>query len=155
MTYSVTQPLKTVMIEVTLSSSHSISSGDAVLFDTLRASGTHGVSLNASTGEISLDTSKHYYIQASMFVNRANNSSSWNFAFYDNTLTLISAANGGYDASWDDHSASASTGLNATYTAVYQSASPYSSIYLKAVDVAASSVINISTSLFILEVDPS
>lgn len=155
MTYSATQPLKTVMIELTLSSSHSISSGDAVLFDTLRASGSHGVSVNASTGEISLDTSKHYYIQASIDVNRAANPSSWNFAFYDNTSTLISASSGGYDASWDTHTSSTTTGLNATYTAVYQSASPYSSVFLKAVSVAASSTVRIDTSVFILEVDPT
>ena len=36
------------MIEVTLSSAQTASQGDYVLFDTIRATGTHGVTVNSS-----------------------------------------------------------------------------------------------------------
>lgn len=143
------------MIEVTLSSSQTASQGDYVLFDTIRATGSHGVTVNSSTGEIGLDTSKHYHIEASIHVNRSSLSSSWRFAWVDSTGTEISAADGGYDAEWTWHSSSVSYGTpNPTYVAVYQSASPLSSIRLKATLLNASSSILTQTSLLILEANP-
>lgn len=142
------------MIEVTKSSAQTASSGDIVLFDTIRATGTHGVTVNSSTGEIGLDTSKHYHIEASIHVDRSSTSSSWRFAWVDSNGTEISATDGGYDAEWTWHSSGTSTGTpNPTYVAVYQSASPLSAIRLKATLLNASSSILTQTSLFVLEAD--
>jgi hypothetical protein len=59
MTYLGSNPQATaVMIEVSLSAAQTASAGDYVLFDTIRATGSHGVSVNSSTGELTLDTSK-------------------------------------------------------------------------------------------------
>ena len=80
MTYLNTQAAAT-MIEVTLSSAQTASQGDFVLFDTIRATGSHGVSVNSSTGELSLDPSKYYRVQASIDVSRSSTTSSWRFAW--------------------------------------------------------------------------
>jgi len=123
-----------------------------VLFDTIRATGTHGVTVNSSTGEIGLDTSKHYHIEASIHVDRSSTTSSWRFAWVDSNGTEISATDGGYDAEWTWHSNSTTNGTpNPTYVAVYQSNSPIGSIRLKATLLNANSSILTQTSLFILE----
>lgn len=134
------------MIELSLSSPQTASSGSMVLFDTIRATGAHGVSTNATTGEVTLNTAKHYYVQASIDVTRSSTSSNWRFAWVDSTGTEISATDGGYDASWEY-----STTSNATYTAVYQSTAPLSSIRLKATTLNTNSTINLSTKVLILE----
>ena len=143
------------VVEVTKSSAQTASAGDVVLFDTIRATGSHGVSVNATTGEIGLDTSKHYHIEASIHVDRSSITSSWRFAWIDSNGNEISATDGGYDAEWDYHSPSVSVGTpNATYVAVYQSASPLSAIRLKATSLSASSSILTQTALFIVEATP-
>jgi len=142
------------MIEVTKSSAQTASSGDIVLFDTVRATGTHGVTVNSSTGEIGLDTSKQYRVQASIHVDRSSTSSSWRFAWVDSNGTEISATDGGYDAEWTYHASSATSAPNATYVAMYQSNSPIGSIRLKATLLNANSSILTSTALLIMEVTP-
>ena len=87
MTYKITQTtaLDVRLIELSHSSAQTVSSGSTVAFDTLTASDAgHGV--NLSNGVISLDTSRRYWIQASMHVDRASTTSSWEFAFFDDTL---------------------------------------------------------------------
>lgn len=137
------------MIEASLSSPQTVSAGDMVLFDTIRATHAHGVSLNATTGEVTLDTSKHYRIQASVDVTRSSTSTSYRFAWIDSSGAEITAADGGYDATF-----TVATNANATYTAVYQSVSPVSPIRLKVVSVHANSTLNLATKLIILEVTP-
>lgn len=150
------QSRKTVMLEATLSSAQTASQGDIVLFDTLRATSTHGVSLNASTGEITLSNAKDYYVQASIDVERSSTTSSWRFVWVDSTGSEIDADSGGFDAQWDYHTASNSAGVpNATYTAVYQVSAPsiaVSPIRLKATSLAANSSILLSTAVLIVEV---
>lgn len=145
----------TTLIEVTKSSAQTASSGDIVLFDTIRATGSHGVTVNSSTGVVGLDTSKHYHIEASIDVNRSSTSSSWRFAWVDSTGTEISAADGGYDAEWTYYANTAAFDVpSGTYVAVYQSTSPLSEIRLKATLLGASSSILTQTALIIVEVTP-
>lgn len=145
--YSRKVPMR--MIEITLSSAQTASQGDYVLFDTIRATGSHGVTVNNSTGEIGLDTSKHYHIVASIDVDRSSNTSSWEFTWHDSAGTALGVSDGAFEAQWDYNS----TLGNATYTAVYQSISPLSAIKLRATVLAASSSINTSTRLIIMEID--
>lgn len=155
MTYLVKKELSVVMIEATLSSAQTASQNDYVLFDTLRATGSHGVSLNSSTGAITLDTSKHYHIQASMSIDRASNTDSYRFAWHDNSGTELTAAQGAFDANWEWHNAVTTYGPpTPTYTAVYQSAQPLSEIRLRATTLGTNSTITKATSLLIMEIQP-
>jgi len=140
-------PVPLTMIEVSLSSAATVSTGSMVPFDTVRATGSHGVTVNSSTGEVTLDTSKQYYIQASVDVSRSSTTTGFRFAWVDSTGTEIGVASGGYDAQWDYNNNS-----TATYTAVYQSTTPVSPIRLKVDSISASSTLNLATKLFILEV---
>ena len=153
MTYFKNAQAKAAMIEVTLSSAQTASQGDFVLFDTIRATDSHGVSVNSSTGELSLVPNKYYRVQASIDVSRSNTTSSWRFAWVDSSGNEISAADGGYDAQWDYHTASNSVGVpNATYVAMYQPTNlPATPIRLKATTLAAASSILPSTALIIIE----
>lgn len=137
-----------VMIELTLSSAQTASQGDFVQWDTVRATGTHGVSINASTGEVSLDPSRQYHIVASIDVDRSSLISSWAFNWCDSTGTELTYADGSFDGRWDY---SGITQTNATFTAVYQSATPLSVIKLKATTLAASSSFNTSFRCLIME----
>lgn len=158
MTYLGSSPQATaVMIEVSLSSAQTASAGDYVLFDTIRATGSHGVSVNSSTGELTLDKSKQYHVQASIDVSRSSTTGSWRFAWVDGSGAEISADLGGYDAEWNYvPSGTTAGGGNATYTAVYQSglAPAESPIRLKATTLSPASSILTATKLLILEVTP-
>lgn len=140
------------MIEVTLSSGQTASQGDFVLFDTIRATGAHGVSVNASTGEVSLNTGKMYYVVASIDVERSSISSDWAFAWHDSAGVELTPSSGGFDANWIYALPTVVTSSpNGTFTAVYVSNTPEPIIKLKAKTLAASSTIRTETKLFILE----
>ena len=145
----------TTAIELTLSSAQTISVNDIIAFDTLRASGPYELSLNSSTGEITLSGSKTYWIQASIDVNRSSTTSSFRFAWIDQAGTEISAANGGFDATWEYHLSSARSNVpNPTTVASYVSSNPVQSIRLKTMAVQPASTANTQLSVIIFEVTP-
>ena len=135
------------MIEVTLSSGQTASSGDFVLFDTIRATGSHGVTVNSTTGEIGLDSNRRYHIVASIDVDRSSVTTSWEFTWCDSGGNALTPSDGAFEAQWDYSSIA-----NATFTAVYQSDKPLSTIKLKATVLNPNSTINTSTRLLIMEV---
>lgn len=151
---SVLSVAPTCLIQITLSSAQTASSGDVVVFDTIASTSTPSLSLNASTGEITLDSSKHYYIQASIQVDRSSTTSSFNFAWIDSSGTVLTTADGGYDATWDYHDSSITNGDTATCTANYITRSPTSAVRLKALSLAASSSVRTDTTVFIMEITP-
>lgn len=136
------------VIELTLSTAQTASQGDFVKWDTIRASGTHGVSINSATGEVSLDPSRQYHIVASIDVDRSSLTSSWAFNWCDSSGTELTYAEGSFDARWNY---SGLSHTNATFTAVYQSARPESVIKLKATALAANSAFNTSFRCLIME----
>lgn len=143
------------MIEITRSSSQSITTGSICEFDTLRSTGGHSLSLNVSTGEITLDQTKDYYIQASIDITRGSTTSSFSFAWIDEVGSVISNANGGFDQNWDFHSSASTTNIpNATMTAMYITQAPTAKIRLKAISAASSSSFDTNLSVIIYEVTP-
>lgn len=139
-------------IEVTLSSSQTASQNDFVLFDTIRATGTHGVSVNASTGEVSLTAGKMYYVIASIHLDRSVIASDWGFGWFDSAGVELTASDGGFDATWVYALPSVYTNSpNGTFTAVYISNLSEAVIKLKAKTLAANSTIRTETKLFIME----
>lgn len=142
------EPSLTTIIEISKSTSQTASAGDVVTFDTLRATSTgHGVSINSTTGEISLTSGREYQVTASLDVNRSASNDSFRFAWIDSSGTEITVNNGGYDANFKSSSVESST-----LTAVYQPSTLTSPIRLKAFNLGSSSTINVSTSVTIIEV---
>lgn len=136
-----------VMIELTLSSAQTASQGDFVKWDIIRATGTHGVSINATTGEVSLDPSRQYHIVASIDVDRSSVTSDWRFDWADSSGTSLTPSDGAFEGQWTYLAGN----INATFTAVYQSTTPLSIIKLKATTLAANSAFNTSFRCLIME----
>lgn len=59
-------------IEYTQSSAQTINTGTDIVWDVERSTSTPAMSINSSTGVITLDSSKRYWIQASLNVIRTN-----------------------------------------------------------------------------------
>ena len=138
------------IIELRHSTDQSVSVGDAVLFDTLKGDGSHGVSVDAS-GNITLNTGREYWIQASFDIDRSATTDSWAFDFYNaSTGTVLGVSDGAFQAQWD-YAASA-TKTNATFTAAYVSTAPLSSIVLKATTMTNTSTVSRYTRIIIIEV---
>lgn len=142
----------TCLIQITLSSAQTASAGDVVVFDTIASTSTPSLSLNATTGEITLDSTKHYYIQASIQVDRSSTTSDFNFAWIDSSGTTLTTSDGAFDATWEYHTGT--VGDTATCTANYITRSPTSAVRLKALTLATSSSVRTDTTVFIMEVTP-
>ena len=140
------------LIQLTLSNTQTASTGDVVLFDTINSTSAPSLSLNATTGEITLDSTKHYYIQASIQVDRSSTTSDFNFAWIDSNNSILTAAVGGYDATWEYHTGN--IGETATCTANYITRSPTSAVRLKAMTLAVNSSVRTDTTVFIMEITP-
>lgn len=157
MTYKITQhqTRKTRMIELSLSADQTISTGQTVLFDTIRASDAgHGVSL--SSGSIQLDQTRSYWLQASLDVTRASTASSIKFTFHDSGGTAMTATQGAFSCEWEYYSATPAAGRpNATYTATYVSTGVTEpAITLRATTIFPASTINSQGfKIIILEVE--
>ena len=138
------------IIELTHSTDQSVSAGDALLFDTLRAEGSHGVSVDGS-GNITLNAGREYWIQASFDVDRSATTDSWAFDFYNaSTSTVLGVSDGAFQAQWDYATTTGKT--NATFTAAYVQAAPIASIVLKATTLTNTSTITTNTHIMIIEV---
>lgn len=143
------------IVEITRSTSQSITTNSICAFDTLRSTGAHTLSLNTSTGEITLDPFKHYYIQASIDITRGTTTSSFSFAWIDEAGAVISNADGSFDQNWDFHSSTGTLNVpNATMTAMYITRSPTAKIRLKATNAASGSSLDTNLSVIIYEVTP-
>ena len=138
------------VIELRHSADRTVSVGDAVLFDTLKSEGAHGVSVDNS-GNITLDTSREYWIQACFDVDRSATTDSWAFDFYNaSTGTVLGTSDGAFQAQYDY--ASTTGKVNATFTAAYVQTAPIGSIVLKATTMTNASTLKSGTRIIIIEV---
>lgn len=158
MTYNIgreTDAKKARAIQLSLSSDQTASAGDTVLFDTITASHSdHGVSL--SSGVITLDPTRAYWLQASIDVTRSSATSSIKMSFYSGSSPLSSADGAGFAQwQWFDSNGPLYGRPNATFTAVYVSCSAHAtSLNLRADVLNASSTLNAAgTKLFIIETE--
>ena len=82
------------------SSAQVLNNGDKLIFTASRSTGTSGVTINASTGDISLTSGKQYWAVLSIDVSRSNTSTGFSFGFYDQAGNLLGAADGASQSSW-------------------------------------------------------
>jgi len=85
--------------EWTLSSSTSLSSGDKIVFNTSRSTGTTGVSISG-TGDFTFASGKEYYLLMSVDVSRSDNTANFSFGYYNQAGTLLSASDGASESFW-------------------------------------------------------
>jgi hypothetical protein len=140
----------TVAIELSLSAGQSISQGDKIEWDTIRATGSHGVSV--TNGEITLDTSKEYVMFTSIYIERGTRTDSYQFAYYDNTNTRLNYSAGAFDATWE-HSEIGTSGVpSSSQVAPFVTLSPPSSVSVRAVVMTSTGTVTTSSRIIILEV---
>lgn len=152
MTYNAinAQTKQTAIIELSLSASQVASAGDGVVFDTIKATGPHGVSVDVN-GAVTLSADASYWIQASIDVERSSVTSSWAFSWHDANGALT-PSEGAYGATWDYHPSTSTTAQpNATFTATLVTTSA-SIVTLRADVLAANSSITTNTRVIIVEV---
>ena len=75
-------------------------SGKKVIFDTVRSTGTTGVSID-SAGNISFASGKTYWVTFNLDTVRSNTSASFTFRWHDAAGNLLGAANGASECVWD------------------------------------------------------
>jgi len=85
--------------EWTLSATTTLNSGDKIVFNTSRSTGTTGVSISG-TGDFTFAANKEYYLLMSVDVSRSNNTANFSFGYYDQAGTLLGAADGASESSW-------------------------------------------------------
>ena len=86
-----------VMVEYTKSTSQTVSSGDVIVFDTKRSTGSDGTSVDSSTGVISLSGARNYWVQASLAVTMSTNGS-YEATFQDSAGNTLSESDGVFPA---------------------------------------------------------
>ena len=82
-------------VELTQSSAQSISTGTAITWNTKRTTGGDSVSYNSSTGVLTLDSSRRYWIQATIAVDR-NGNGDFSFGFQTGAGGPLSEAQGNF-----------------------------------------------------------
>ena len=135
-------------IEYTQSSEQSISSGTDVVWDTVRSTSTPSMSINSSTGVITLDSNKRYWIQASINVLRSGNGDI-EFKFLTGAGGSLSQSDGAFPMLYfEDNSKPI---INSSFMASLMVSYPSSTYKLQCTDVDANSTLKAQTHLFIME----
>lgn len=75
MSYLLTRNSNCALIEYSMGTTQTISNNEIIKFDssTKRTTGNDGVSYNSTTGVLSLDSTKRYWVQASVAIKRSSN----------------------------------------------------------------------------------
>jgi hypothetical protein len=76
-----------------------LNSGDKIIYDTSRSTGSTGVSISGS-GNMSFAAGKEYYLVMSVDVSRSDTSADFSFGYYDQSGTLLGAADGASESAW-------------------------------------------------------
>lgn len=150
MTYLTTANKTTRFVEYTLSANQTVSSGDAILFDTKKTTGGDSVSINSTTGEITLSTSSAYWLTVNICIDRASTGTSFHVSFYDSSGTEILEEGGSYGA--DYTIGTSSNRYSPTFTCQLVVKNPTDTYYAKVKTVAANSEVHTRTNLFIMEI---
>lgn len=139
-----------VMVEYTKSASQTVSSGDAITFNTKRTTGSDSTSVNSSTGVISLDSSRSYWVQASVAATMPSDGS-FEITFQDSSGNTLSESDGVFPAYHSLNNTSVTAYINHSYMASLIVDKPSLSYKLVATTIPANSTIEVETHLFIME----
>ena len=150
MSYLTTPDKTTRFIEYTLSANQTVSNGDYVKFDTKKTTGGDSVSINSSTGEITLSSEKTYWLTVNTHFKRYQNNTSFTLAFYDSSNNQITEENGGYEC--DYTIGTTSNRYSANFTAQLLLENPTDTYYLTVVRCWPNSEVHTRTTLFICEI---
>jgi hypothetical protein len=153
MTYKIARKSNCAWVEYRKSSTQTISLGSIITFDIKNTTGGDSVSINGSTGVVTLSSSKRYWIQASIAINKSSNGD-YQIDWEKSDGTALSTTDGNFPA----YSRRVSDVLgypfyNSSYVASLLTDNPSIDYRLKVTDCPANSTVLLETHLFIMELE--
>ena len=150
MTHLAVRKSSCAWVEFTQSSAQTISSGTDITWDTKRTTGGDNISVNSSTGVITLDSSKRYWIQATIGVDR---SATGDFAFEFQTGAggSLTPSQGAFPMLYLEDTNTSHPFINSSFVASLMVSYPTTTYKLRCTSVDASSTLNSPTHLFVME----
>ena len=100
MSYRCRNPKSTIMVQLSADGTQTAAAdGDKILFPTKTTTGSDGVSI--SSGTISLDSSKTYYLSVHVDCNRPSTTSDFSAEWWNETSsTQLGKSDGAFEARW-------------------------------------------------------
>ena len=135
-------------IEYTQSSEQTISSGTDIIWDTVRSTSTPSMSIDSSTGVITLDSNKRYWIQANINILRSGNGG-FEFKFLTGAGGSLSQSDGSFPILYVEDTSKPIT--NSSLMASLMVSYPTSTYKLQCIDIDANSTLKAQSHLFIME----
>lgn len=154
MTYGFIAKAQTVFIEYTKPSAQTVSQGNAITFADAnkRSTGSNSVSINSSTGVITLASNKRYWIQAHLSVDMGADDAICQIEFQDSNGNTLSESDGNFPFYHDVvEGRTTRPRENSSYMASLVVENPTLSYKLVPTTIPASSEIRTTTHLFIIE----
>lgn len=148
MTYLASRKSSCALIEYSQSSTQTISSGTDILWDTKRTTGGDGISINSSTGVITLDSSRRYWIQANITVNRTS-LADFAFEFQTGAGGALTQGDGSFPILYIEDTSQPY--INSSFMASLMVSYPTQTYKLRCTNVAANSTLESQSHLFIME----
>lgn len=150
MSYLNTRKASCAWVEFTQSSAQTISSGTDITWDTKRTTGGDSISINSSTGVITLDSSRRYWIQATIGVDR---SATGDFAFEFQTGAggSLTQSQGAFPVIYIESISTTKPFINSSFVASLMVSYPSTTYKLRCTSVDASSTLQEPTHLFVME----
>ena len=148
MSYLTTRKADCAWVEYTQSSAQTISSGTDITWNTKKTTGGDSVSIDSSTGIITLDSSKRYWIQASISVTRSANGNI-EFTFQNGSGGSLSESDGVFPMLYiEDQS---DPYINSSFVASLVVSKPTTTYKLRCVTIDTNSTFDSESNLFIME----
>lgn len=138
-------------VEYTQSSAQTISTNSVITWDNKKTTGSDSVSINSSTGVITLDSSRRYWIQASIHVTRPNSTSDIEFEFQTSSGTTVLPTDGGFKMIYVEDNVAPY--INSSFVASLMVSYPSTTYKLLCTNVANNSTFAPQSSLFIMELE--
>ena len=148
MSYLTTRKADCAWIEYTQSSAQTISSGTDITWNTKKTTGGDSVSIDSSTGIITLDSSKRYWIQASISVTRSA-SGNIEFTFQNGAGGSLSELGGSFPMIYIEDNTDPY--INSSFVASLVVSYPTTTYKLRCTSIDANSTFDSESHLFIME----
>ena len=140
-------------VEYTKSSTQTISNGSVITFNTKRTTGDDGVSIDSSTGIITLNSNRSYWIQG-FITFEIPSEGDFKVEFQDSNSNSLSESDGNFPAYFHSEPDRTSSGLpfaNNSQLCSLLVKQPSLQYKLVATTVPANTTVHLSTHLFITE----
>lgn len=148
MTFLASRKSTCALVEYSQSSTQTISSGTDITWDTKRTTGGDSISIDSSTGVITLDSSRRYWIQANINLTR-NGNSDFSFEFQTGAGATLTQSDGSFPILYLQDTTKPI--INSSLMASLMVSYPTITYKLRCTSIDANSTLESQSHLFIME----